>query len=223
MNEPDTPELLAPSRRKKPYKYKRQKQRPRIVNPQKKHMDVAKKYLREGKSMAQSMREAGYPNAQANMGIRRQFEQSGLMREAFRRELDELCKMADRADLTDERMGLIARITLVRNAIHGEGERKGSTYAAVSIGKMKGVDLFERDIQIGVLAVDIPADWKDRYSGKVALPEATSLPEQFHTDTDPNRESSDEKDTVSKTPSPDEHAPPSEPLQAELENEPSRP
>jgi hypothetical protein len=125
------------------------------------------------------MREAGYPKAQANHGIRYQFENSGLMREAFRRELDELCKMADRADLTDERMGLIARITLVRNAIHGEGERKGSTYAAVSIGKMKGVDLFERDIQVGVLAMTVPPEWKDRY----ALPEGTtSSPEQLNTE-----------------------------------------
>ena len=177
MTTDDTPELLAPSRRKKPYKYKRQKQRPRIVNPQKKHMDVAKKYLREGKSMAQSMREAGYPNAQANHGIRYQFENSGLMREAFRREMDELCKLADRADLTDERLGLIARITLVRTAMHGEGDRKGSTYAAVSIGKMKGVDLFERDIQVGVLAMSVPPEWKDRY----ALPEGvTSSPKQLH-------------------------------------------
>lgn len=169
-NEQDQPELLAPSRRKKPYKYKRQKQRSRIVNPKKKHMDVARKYLREGKSMAQSMREAGYPATQANQGIRKQFEVSGLMREAFRREMDELCKIADRADLSDERMGLIARITMVRNAIHGEGERKGSTYAAVSIGKMKGVDLFERDIQVGVLAMQVPPEWKDRY----ALPEGKS-------------------------------------------------
>ena len=219
MTPEDTPELLAPSRRKKPYKYKRQKQRPRIVNPQKKHMDVAKKYLREGKSMAQSMREAGYPATQANQGIRKQFEVSGLMREAFRREMDELCKLADRADLTDERLGLIARITLVRTAMHGEGDRKGSTYAAVSIGKMKGVDLFERDIQVGVLAMSVPPEWKDRY----ALPESSSSPEQLHTDTDPNRESTDGKDTVSTNPSPDEHEPPSEPRPPEPENEPSPP
>lgn len=219
----DTPELLAPSRRKKPYKYKRQKQRPRIVNPQKKHMDVAKKYLREGKSMAQSMREAGYPKAQANHGIRYQFENSGLMREAFRREMDELCKLADRADLTDERLGLIARITLVRTAMHGEGDRKGSTYAAVSIGKMKGVDLFERDIQVGVLAMQVPAEWKDRYSGSHALPETTSLPEQLHTDTDPNRENSGEKDTENRNPDPGESVPPSEPPPTEPESEPSPP
>jgi len=207
----DTPELLAPSRRKKPYKYKRQKQRPRIVNPQKKHMDVARKYLREGKSMAQSMREAGYPATQANQGIRKQFEVSGLMREAFRREMDELCKIADRADLTDTRMGLIARITLVRNAIHGEGERKGSTYAAVSIGKMKGVDLFERDIQVGVLAMSVPPEWKDRY----ALAEATSSPEQLHTGTVLSTENTDGKDTENRTPDPGESVPPSEPPPAE--------
>jgi hypothetical protein len=53
---------------------------------------------------------------------------------------------------------------LVRNAIHGEEKRSGSTYAAVSIGKMKGVDLFERDIQVGVLAMSVPPEWKDRYS-----------------------------------------------------------
>jgi hypothetical protein len=164
MNEPDTPELLAPSRRKKPYKYKRQKQRPRIVNPKQRHTDVAKGYLEEGKSFAESMRDAGYPESQTNKGIRYQFKVSGLMREAFRREMDEMCKMADRADLTDSRMGLIARLTLVRNAIHGEEKRSGSTYAAVSIGKMKGVDLFERDIQVGVLAMSVPPEWKDRYS-----------------------------------------------------------
>jgi hypothetical protein len=148
--------------------------------------------------MAQSMRESGYPNAQANHGIRYQFKVSGLMREAFRREMDEMCKMADRADLTDERMGLIARITLVRNAIHGEEKRSGSTYAAVSIGKMKGVDLFERDIQVGVLAMSVPPEWKDRY----ALKEATSSPEQL------------QGETV-KTSDASEHEPPSEPPQAE--------
>jgi hypothetical protein len=174
--EQDTPELLAPSRRKKPYKYKRQKQRPRIVNPQKRHMDVASNYLEKGKSFAESMRDAGYPASQANKGIRKQFEVSGLMREAFRRKMDEICKIADRADLTDERMGLVARLTLVRNAIHGEQKRAGSTYAAVSIGKMKGVDLFERDIQVGVLAMQVPPEWKDRYALKDG---ATSSPEQL--------------------------------------------
>ncbi len=183
MTTEDQPELLAPSRRKKPYKYKRQKQRPRIVNPQKKHMDVAKAYLEEGKSFAESMRDAGYPKSQANKGIRKQFEVSGLMREAFRRKMDEICKIADRADLTDERMGLVARLTLVRNAIHGEQKRAGSTYAAVSIGKMKGVDLFERDIQVGVLAMQIPAEWKDRYSLEKEKPaDAELLSSQEHID-----------------------------------------
>ena len=194
--EQDQPELLAPSRRKKPYKYKRQKQRPRIVNPQKRHMDVAENYLEKGKSFAESMRDAGYPKSQANKGIRKQFEVSGLMREAFRRKMDEICKIADRADLTDERMGLVARLTLVRNAIHGEEKRSGSTYAAVSIGKMKGVDLFERDIQMGVFAMQVPPEWKDRY----ALKEAASSPEQLQGE-------------IVKTSEHGESEPPSEPPQ----------
>lgn len=212
MTPEDTPELLAPSRRKKSYKYKRQKQRPRIVNPQKKHRDVARKYLREDKPFAEAMREAGYPKSQANKGIRYQFKVSGLMREAFRREMDEICKIGDEADLSNERLAMVAKITFVRNALHGEGKRKGSTYAAVSIGKMKGVDLFEQDIQVGVLAMSVPPEWKDRYA---LTEEATSSPEQLHTDTDLSTESNGGKDTESKNPDPSENAPPSEPPQAE--------
>lgn len=190
--EQDQPELLAPSRRKKPYKYKRQKQRPRIVNPQKKHRDVARAYIREDKTFAESMRQAGYPKSQANKGIRYQFKVSGLMREAFRRELDEVAAIGEQSNLSNERMGFVAKITLIRNALHGEGERKGSTYAAVSIGKMKGVDLFERDIQVGVLAMEVPAEWKDRY----ALKEATSSPEQLQQEiqvTEPEEKSDEPK------------------------------
>ncbi|KKK94243.1 hypothetical protein LCGC14_2684800 [marine sediment metagenome] len=164
MNPEDTPELLAPSRRKKPYKYKRQKQRPRIVNPQEKHLKVAKAYLEDKKTFAASMREGGYPEGQANKGPRYQFKVSALMREAFDRVFKQLCKKLERLDLSNERMALVARFTLLRTMLYGEEDRKGSTYAASLAGKIDGVNLFERDIQVGVLALQVPAEWADRYS-----------------------------------------------------------
>jgi hypothetical protein len=58
----------------------------------------------------------------------------------------------------------LVEAVLVRNSMNGEGERKGSSYAAKLIGSLRRVNVFEPDTAVGVLAMEIPAEWRDRYS-----------------------------------------------------------
>ena len=221
--EQDQPELLAPSRRKKPYKYKRQKQRPRIVNPQEKHLKVAKAYLEDKKSFAEAMRDGGYPASQANKGPRYQFKVSALMRTAFERVFKQLEKRLEKLDLSNERMSLVARFTLLRTMLYGEEDRKGSTYAASLAGKIDGVNLFEKDITVGVIAHmhEIPPEWKDRYTKADTQRELehitnTRIDNAEMAQAPPFKPSPEQlQDETVKTSDASESAPPSEPPQVE--------
>ncbi len=53
---------------------------------------------------------------------------------------------------------------LVRNSIDGEGDRKGSSYAAKLIGSLNRVNIFEPDVSVNPIFMTVPAEWRDRYS-----------------------------------------------------------
>ena len=70
--------------------------------------------------------------------------------------------------LNKEELEQLVEAVLVRNSIDGEGDRKGSSYAAKLLGSLSRVNLFEPDMSVNPLFLSVPPEWKDRYS----LPEA---------------------------------------------------
>jgi hypothetical protein len=67
----------------------------------------------------------------------------------------------------EEKVQLVDGV-LIRNSLHGEGEAKGSTFAAKTLGQTKAVNMFEPDLQVGVFSMEVPPEWKDRYLGTEA-------------------------------------------------------
>jgi hypothetical protein len=178
-----------------------------------KHRNVARG-LRRGLTGRQALREAGYTATSAKKGITVMQREIPALAEAINQEIAqqarELIAKQDHR-LSKAELEQVVETALIRNTLHGEGERKGSSYAAKLLGSLSRVNLFEPDISVGVLALPVPEEWKDRYSGKVALKEATSLPEQLHTGTDLSTTKTDGTDTVSTGSAASESVPPSEP------------
>ena len=66
--------------------------------------------------------------------------------------------------LSKTEMEQLVEAVLVRNSVNGEGKQKGSSYAVKLLGSLRRVNVFEPDTAVGVLAMEIPAEWRDRYS-----------------------------------------------------------
>jgi hypothetical protein len=66
--------------------------------------------------------------------------------------------------LNKEELEQLVEAVLVRNSIDGEGDRKGSSYAAKLLGSLSRVNLFEPDMSVNPLFLSVPPEWKDRYS-----------------------------------------------------------
>ncbi len=80
--------------------------------------------------------------------------------------------------LSKVEMEQLVEAVLMRNALNGEGDKKGSSYAAKLLGSLSRVNLFEPDTTFSVLSLQVPAEWKDRYSleSKLATTEDASPP-----------------------------------------------
>ena len=135
-----------------------------------KHQQVARD-LSKGVSGRQALLRAGYSESAAHKGIETLKQEIPALAQAiYEQGIQEAREFNARQGQRlgkEEKVQLVDGV-LIRNALHGEGEAKGSTFAAKTLGQTRAVSMFEPDLQVGVLAMEVPPEWKDRYS----LPEA---------------------------------------------------
>ncbi len=131
-----------------------------------KHRKVARA-LRRGTTDREALLEAGYSEACADKGISRMQREVPALAEAIHEEsmkqARELISQQGHK-LNKEELEQLVETVLIRNSLNGEGDKKGSSYAAKLLGSLSRVNLFEPDISVGVLAMEVPAEWRDRYS-----------------------------------------------------------
>ncbi len=127
--------------------------------------------LRKGATDREALLEAGYSEASAKKGITNMQREVPALAEAIN---DESMKQARELiaqqgrKLNKEELEQLVEAVLIRNSVNGEGDRKGSSYAAKLLGSLSRVNLFEPDMSVNPLFLSVPPEWKDRYS----LPEA---------------------------------------------------
>ncbi len=130
------------------------------------HRRVARS-LRRGATDREALLGAGYSEACANKGMTSMQREVPALAEAINdesmKQARELISQQGRK-LNKEELEQLVEAVLVRNSMNGEGDRKGSSYAAKLLGSLSRVKLFEPDISVGVLAMEVPAEWRDRYS-----------------------------------------------------------
>ena len=130
------------------------------------HRRVARS-LRRGATDREALLEAGYSEACANKGITSMQREVPALAEAINdesmKQARELISQQGRK-LNKEELEQLVEAVLVRNSIDGEGDKKGSSYAAKLLGSLSRVNLFEPDTTFSVLSLQVPAEWKDRYS-----------------------------------------------------------
>lgn len=143
---------------------KRKPQKERDVRPTEGHRKIAKKYIREGKPMAQAMRESGYSRVQGRKGLQRNLDEKKGLRIAFAQELDQVAKEAAECKRSPDELGNIVELVLIRNALHGERKKSGSNFAAKTLGQLSRVKSFDQPLHIGILNLQVPEQWKERYS-----------------------------------------------------------
>ena len=135
-----------------------------------KHRQVARD-LSKGVSDRQALLRAGYSESAAHKGIETLKQEIPALAQAIYeqgiQEAREFNAQQGQRLGKEEKVQLVDGV-LIRNALHGEGQAKGSTFAAKTLGQTRAVSMFEPDLQVGVLAMEIPPEWKERYS----LPEA---------------------------------------------------
>ncbi len=138
----------------------------RKVKVKSKHRTVAHA-LRRGATDREALLEAGYSEACADKGISRMQREVPALAQAIN---DESMKQARELiaqqghKLNKEELEQLVEAVLVRNSIDGEGDRKGSSYAAKLLGSLSRVNLFEPDMSVNPLFLSVPPEWKDRYS-----------------------------------------------------------
>ena len=130
------------------------------------HRRVARS-LRRGATDREALLEAGYSEACANKGMTSMQREVPALAQAINdesmKQARELIGQQDRK-LNKEELEQLVEAVLVRNSLNGEGDRKGSSYAAKLLGSLSRVNLFEPDNTFSVLSLQVPAEWKDRYS-----------------------------------------------------------
>ena len=130
------------------------------------HREVARA-LRRGATDREALLEAGYSEASARKGITDMQKRTPALAQAIHEEsmqqARELIAKQDHS-LSKTELEQLVEAVLIRNSLNGEGDKKGSSYAAKLLGSLSRVNLFEPDISVGVLAMEIPAEWRDRYS-----------------------------------------------------------
>ncbi len=123
--------------------------------------------LRKGATDREALLEAGYSEACANKGMTSMQREVPALAQAIHEESMKQARelIAQQGHkLNKEELEQLVEAVLVLNSINGEGDNKGSSYAAKLLGSLSRVNLFEPDISVGVLAMEIPAEWRDRYS-----------------------------------------------------------
>ena len=141
--------------------------KPKIME---KHRKVARA-LRRGATDREALLEAGYSESSAQKGITDMKKRTPALAQAIQEEsVQEAREFNARQGQPlgkEEKVQLVDGV-LIRNALHGEGEAKGSTFAAKTLGQTRAVNMFEPDLQVGVFSMEVPVEWKDRYLGTEA-------------------------------------------------------
>ncbi len=130
------------------------------------HRKVAKALVC-GVPATQAFVEAGYSPATARKGTANLKERIPALAQALHEETMNAAReflSQQTPNLNKAELEQLVEAVLVRNSINGEGKQKGSSYAAKLIGSLRRVNVFEPDTAVGVLAMEIPAEWRDRYS-----------------------------------------------------------
>ncbi len=109
-----------------------------------KHRDVARA-LRRGATDREALLEAGYSEASARKGITDMQKRTPALAQAINdesmKQARELISQQGRK-LNKEELEQLVEAVLVRNSIDGEGDKKGSSYAAKLLGSLSRVNLF---------------------------------------------------------------------------------
>ncbi len=131
-----------------------------------KHRDVARA-LRRGVTGREALLEGGYSESSAQKGITEMQKRTPALAQAIHEEtMQQARELIAKQDhnLSKTELEQLVEAVLIRNSLNGEGDKKGSSYAAKLLGSLSRVNLFEPDISVGVLAMEVPAEWRDRYS-----------------------------------------------------------
>ena len=141
--------------------------------------------LRRGATDREALLEAGYSQACANKGLRSMQKQVPALAQAIHEEsmkqARELIAQQDHS-LSKAELEQLVETVLIRNAVNGEGDRKGSSYAAKLLGSLSRVNLFEPDVSVNPLFMSVPAEWRNRYylqdekAPEIDNPAAPALP-----------------------------------------------
>ncbi len=161
-----------------------------------KHRQVASA-LRRGATDREALLEAGYSEASARKGITDMQKRTPALAQAIHDESMQQARelIAQQGHrLNKAELEQLVEAVLIRNSLNGEGDKKGSSYAAKLLGSLSRVNLFEPDISVGVLAMQVPEEWRDRYSlepekpAEIDNPAAPALPPATEPTGEPQQE-----------------------------------
>ncbi len=161
-----------------------------------KHRQVARA-LRRGATDREALLEAGYSEACADKGITNMQRQVPALAQAIHEEsmqqARELIATQDHS-LSKAELEQLVEAVLIRNSLDGEGDKKGSSYAAKLLGSLSRVNLFEPETSVNPIFMNIPAEWRDRYSlpdkevAEIKSPAPPALPPAPEPTSEPQQE-----------------------------------
>ncbi len=161
-----------------------------------KHRRVAHA-LRRGATDREALLEAGYSEASANKGITNMQREVPAIAQAIHEEsMKQARELIAKQDhrLSNIELEQLVETTLVRNMLHGEEDRKGSSYAAKLIGSLNRVNIFEPETSVNPIFMSVPAEWRDRYSlpekevAEIESPAPPALPPAPEPTSEPQQE-----------------------------------
>ncbi len=131
-----------------------------------KHRTVARA-LRRGVTDREALLEAGYSKATSRKGIIDVQKRVPALAQAIHDEtMQQARELIAKQDhrLSNIELEQLVEAVLMRNALNGEGDKKGSSYAAKLIGSLNRVNIFEPEVSVNPLFMSVPPEWRDRYS-----------------------------------------------------------
>ena len=123
--------------------------------------------LRRGATDREALLEGGYSGACANKGITSMQREVPALAQAIHDEsMQQARELIGQQShrLNKEELEQLVEAVLIRNSLDGEGDKKGSSYAAKLLGSLSRVNLFEPDMSVNPIFMTVPAEWRDRYS-----------------------------------------------------------
>ena len=149
---------------------------------------AARGYVREGLPLKQALVSAGYSSKQAKKGVA-VVARSAPLRKAFIQEMNRWEELGECLPGPQGRARYI-RSKLMWHSLHGE-QRRGQLRALDLMAKDKQVDLYSPDTVVGIAALEVPTEWRERDSLPAAGSQAEGNEEQEEV-----KENSQGQDTV---------------------------